>query len=171
MEAEHYYSLNNAANAKWTLIPYMGRTLSGISVMPYSQPVAGASISYKLKLPEDVKKVTVHVVVKSTLAFAKLDGHRYKVGFNGSDEQTINFNSDLNEKKENIYSIFYPTVARRVVEKKVELTIPATVDGLQTLTLTPLDPGIVFEKIVVDFGGYKNSYLFMGESDCKRNKL
>ena len=171
MEAEHYYSLNNAANAKWTLIPFMGRTLSGISVIPYSQPVAGASISYKLKLPQDVKKVTVHVVVKSTLAFANLDGHRYRVGFNGSDEQTINFNSDLNEKKENIYSIFYPTVARRVVEKKVELTIPAAVDGLQTLTLTPLDPGIVFEKIVVDFGGYKNSYLFMGESDCKRNKL
>lgn len=168
MEAEHYYTLNNAANANWTVIPYMGRTLSGISVMPYSQPVAGASISYKMKLPEDVKTVTVHVVVKSTLAFANLNGHRYKVGFNGADEQTINFNSDLNEKKENIYTKFYPTVARRVIEKHVELTVPATIDGMKMLTLTPLDPGIVFEKIIVDFGGYKNSYLFMNESDCKR---
>ncbi len=168
IEAEHYFTIKDAANAKWTVIPYMGRTLSGISVMPYTQPVAGASISYKMKLPEDVKKVTVHIVVKSTLAFSNLDGHRYKVGFNGGDEQTVNFNSDLNEKKENIYSVFYPTVARRVVEKKVELTVPVTVDGLQMLTLSPLDPGIVFEKIVVDFGGYKNSYLFMNESDCKR---
>ena len=36
--------------------------------------------------------------------------------------------------------------------------------------LKPLDPGIVFEKIVVDFGGYRKTYLFMNESPCQRNK-
>lgn len=168
IEAEHYYTLKDAVSAKWTVIPYMGRTLSGIAVMPYSQPANGASISYKMKLPNDVKTVTVHVVVKSTLAFSNLNGHRYQVGFNGAEAQTINFNSDLNEKPENIYSIFYPTVARRIVEKKVELSVPPTNDGMQVLTLSPLDPGIVFEKIVVDFGGYKNAYLFMDESTSKR---
>lgn len=75
-----------------------------MAVMPYAEPVEGASITYKMKLPEDVKTVTVLVVVKSTLAFANLDGHRYTVGFRGSDEQVINFNSNLNEKPENIYS-------------------------------------------------------------------
>ncbi|HOT14770.1 MAG TPA: glycosyl hydrolase 115 family protein [Bacteroidales bacterium] len=168
IEAEHYYTLKDAANAKWTVLPYFGRTLSGMAVMPYSKPVDGASISYKMKLPDSVKTVTVHVVVKSTLAFANLSGHRYQVGFNGADAQTINFNSDLNEKPENIYSIFFPTIARRIVEKKVKLNVPATTDGMKVLTLTPLDPGIVFEKIVVDFGGYKNSYLFMEESTNKR---
>jgi hypothetical protein len=168
IEAEHYYTLKDAASAKWTVIPYMGRTLSGIAVMPYSQPANGASISYKMKLPTDVKTVTVHVVVKSTLAFSNLDGHRYQVGFNGAEAKTINFNSDLNEKPENIYSIFYPTVARRIVEKKVELNVPVATDGTQVLTLSPLDPGIVFEKIVIDFGGYKDSYLFMDESTNKR---
>jgi len=102
------------------------------------------------------------------LAFINLEGHKYKVGFNGGDEQVVNFNSDLNEKPENIYSIFFPTVARRVVEKKAQLNVPASADGMQVLTLTPLDPGIVFEKIVVDFGGYKNSYLFADESKSKR---
>ncbi|HPS11962.1 MAG TPA: glycosyhydrolase, partial [Prolixibacteraceae bacterium] len=168
IEAEHYNTLKDAANAKWTVIPYFGRTLSGMAVMPYLQPVDGASISYKMKLPAYVKKANVHVVVKSTLAFSNLDGHRYKVGFDGGEEQVINFNSDLNEKPQNIYSIFFPTVARRVVEKKVQLNVPASADGTQVLTLTPLDPDIVFEKIVVDFGGYKDSYLFMNESDCKR---
>lgn len=168
MEAEHYYSLKDAENAKWTVIPYMGRTLSGMAVMPYSQPVNSASVSYKMKLPDDVDKVIVHVVVKSTLAFINLEGHRYKVGFNGGEEQVVNFNSDLNEKPENIYSIFFPTVARRVVEKMVELNLPASADNMYELILTPLDPGIVFEKIVVDFGGYKNSYLFMEESGSTR---
>ena len=41
----------------------------------------------------------------------------------------------------------------RVVESQVKLELPISQDGLQTLTLKPLDPGIVFEKIVVDFGG------------------
>ncbi|OJX92527.1 MAG: glycosyhydrolase [Paludibacter sp. 47-17] len=169
IEAEHYYELKHAAHARWTVIPHSGRTLSGMAVMPYSEPVAGASVSYKMKLPAEVKTVTVHVVVKSTLAFANLDGHRYQVGWEGGESQTVNFNADLNEKPENIYSVFYPTVARRVVEKKVKLEVPASADGMQVLTLTPLDPGIVFQKIVVDFGGYKNSYLFMDESPSIRS--
>jgi hypothetical protein len=98
------------------------------------------------------------------LSQAKLIDEDYEIG----EEVTVNFNSDLNEKPENIYSIFYPTVASRVVEKKVELEVPASEDGTHILTLSPLDPGIVFEKIVVDFGGYKPSYLFMNESPSKR---
>jgi hypothetical protein len=168
MEAEHYYSLKDASQAKWTAIPYVGRTLGGMAVMPYSQAVDGASISYKMQLPADVRSVNVLVVVKSTLAFKNLDGHRYSVGFNGGQEATINFNADLNEKPANIYTIFYPTVARRVIEKKVQINVPVTADGMQELIIKPLDPGIVFEKIVVDFGGYKKSYLFMDESPSKR---
>ncbi|WP_114778608.1 glycosyl hydrolase 115 family protein [Botryobacter ruber] len=169
IEAEHYYDLKNpASNASWTVIPYVGRTLSGIAVMPYSQPVEGAAVSYKMQLPAEVRSATVHVVVKSTLAFKNLSGHRYAVSFNNGPETVVNFNSDLNEDPKNIYSVFYPTVARRVVEKKVKLDIPQTPDGVQTLTLKPLDPGVVFEKIVVDFGGYKPSYLFMDESPSKR---
>ena len=150
------------------MIPFHGRTQSGMAVMPYSLPVEGASISYKMNLPADVKTVTVHVVVKSTLAFANLEGHKYQIAFNGGEAQTVNFNSDLNENPKNIYSIFYPTVARRVVEKTVKLDVPVSADGMQVLTLTPLDPGIVFQKIVVDFGGYNNSYLFGEESPSKR---
>ena len=40
-------------------------------------------------------------------------------------------------------------------------------DGMQTITFKPLDPGIVLEKLVVDYGGYKKSYLFMNESKSK----
>ena len=82
----------------------------------------------------------------------------------------INFNANLNEDPENIYSIYYPTVASRVVESKVPLTIENREEGYQTLYLKPLDPGIVFEKIIVDFGGYEKSFLFMDESPCHREK-
>lgn len=168
MEAEHYFDKKNAADARWTVIPYMGRTLSGISLMPYTVPVEGASLTYKMQLPKEVKTVTVHVVVKSTLAFRNLEGHKYMVGFEGGQEEVVNFNADLNEAPENIYAKFYPTVARRVIEKEMTFELPASADGMQTLQIKPLDPAIVFEKIVVDCGGYKESYLFMNESPCRR---
>lgn len=76
----------------------------------------------------------------------------------------------MNELPENIYDVFYPTVARRVVEKKIKLELPVSNDGVYILDFKPLDPAIVLEKIVVDWGGYKDSYLYMNESFCKRIK-
>ena len=168
MEAEHYFDAKPAATADWKAIPYLGRTLSGVALMPYTEGVEGASLTYKMALPENVQEVNVHVVVKSTLAFHDVKGHEYTVGFDGGKEKVVNFNADLNEESENVYSVFYPTVARRVVEKTVKLAVPPSADGMLSLTLKPLDPGIVFEKIVVDCGGYQKSYLFMDESPCKR---
>lgn len=168
IEVEHYYSAKAAAGTEWTVIPYMGRTLSGMALMPYTQPTTGASLSYKMQLPKDVRTVTVRIVVKSTLPFHDHKGHEYSIGFESGKEKTINFNHNLNELPENVYSIYYPTVARRIVEKTAELEVPATPDGMQMLTFKPFDPGIVLEKIVVDYGGYKKSYLFMDESKNKR---
>lgn len=170
MEAEHYFEKQDAAEAQWTVLPYMGRTLSGMALMPYSEEVTGASLAYRMEIPQDVREVTVHVVVKSTLAFHDKKGHEYEVGFDGGSAETVNFNANLNEEPQNVYTLLYPTVARRVVESKVKLPLPVSQDGMRTLRLKPLDPGIVFEKIVVDFGGYRDSYLFMNESPCRRGR-
>lgn len=168
IEAEHYFKAQDAPNAQWTTIPHIGRTLSGIALMPYTQPTDGASVSYKMKLPREIKTVTAYIIVKSTLAFHDPKGHEYSVGFEGGKTETVNFNHNLNENPKNVYSVFYPTVARRIVEKKVKLKLPDTSDGIQTLIFRPLDPGIVLEKLVIDYGGYKKSYLFMDESKSTR---
>ena len=77
------------------------------------------------------------------------------------------FNDRLDEKPENIYSIYYPTVARRIVESVVALK-PAEQKSVHTLTIHPCDPAIVFEKIVVDAGGYQPQFLFGHESPMRR---
>lgn len=166
MDAEHYYSVENPQEAQWTLIPYMGRTRSGISLQPYSANVAGSSVTYRFDLPEGVDEVEVCVITASTLAFQRREGHRYTVGLEGKEPVEVNFNGELNEEPENVYRIMYPTVARRVIEKTVKLKIDKA--GTQSLVISPLDPGVVLQKIVVDFGGYQPSYLFGKESDCKR---
>ena len=164
IEAEHYLSAQPASEAtRWTVIPYMGRTLSGVALMPYTEPADGASLTYRIRIPEGVEKVKVHVVTKSTLAFNNT-GHRYEVEL-GGEKHVQHFNARLNEDPANIYSVYYPTVARRVVETVSEL--PAK-PGWNELVIRPLDSGIVFEKIVVDYGGYTPRFLFGDESPAMR---
>lgn len=167
MEAEHFYSRNNAKEANWTVIPYMGRTLSGISLQPYSKSTEGASLTYKFNVTSNVKDISALIAVKSTLAFARIEGHRFAVSIDGGEEQIINFNERLNEEPQNQYSVYYPTVAKRVIENNIKFSFEKPV-GEHTLTIRPIEPGTVFEKIVIDLGGYKPSYLFMDESPVVR---
>lgn len=167
MEAEHFYAQENGNVGEWTTIPYMGRTLSGVAVMPYSVLPDGATMTYKFNLTSDVDAVDVLIAVNSTLTFYRLEGHRYAVSIDGGEEQIVNFNERLNEDPANLYSIYYPTVAKRVVESKVKFPMQVS-KGEHTLTVRPIEPGTVFEKIVVDCGGYKKSYLFMDESPVIR---
>ncbi len=162
MEAEHYYRAEASKGTQWSVYPDYGRTRSAVALTPYTQPVGDASLTYRFSLPEGTTKVKVHIVVKSTLDFLNVGGHECLVSLDGQQPQTVNFNKTLLDQQPYVYSVYYPTVARRVIEKVVEL--PVSQDGTHELTLRPQHPGIVFEKLVVDYGGYKPSYLFMDES-------
>ena len=169
MEAEHFYAQDNGKAGTWTTIPYLGRTLSGVSLMPYSLLPDGATMSYKFNLTSDVNSIDVLFALNSTLPFYRLEGHRFAVSLDGGEEVIVNFNEKMNESPENVYSIYYPTVSRRVIESKISLPISAS-KGEHTITVRPIEPGTVFEKIVVDCGGYVESYLFMDESPMVREK-
>ena len=168
IEAAYYDSKTDAAEAKWTEIPFMGKSVSAMTLMPYTKSVKGASITYKFKMKAgkssdgkaakgNVQKVRIHVITKSTLDYLNKGGLTYGVSIDGATPVEVNFNKDLNEKPENIYNIYYPTIATRIVDQVIELELPATADGIHTLTLTPNDPAIVFEKIVIDGRGGQKS--------------
>ena len=165
IEAPYYSSKTDAAEAKWTEIPFMGKSVSAMTLMPYTKSVKGASITYKFKMQvsktsdgkafNGKQKVRIHVITKSTLDYLNKGGLTYGVSLDGASPVEVNFNKDLNEKPENIYNIYYPTIATRIVDQVIELELPATADGIHTLTLTPNDPAIIFEKIVIDGRGGK----------------
>ena len=167
IEAPYYSSKTDAAEAKWTEIPFMGKSVSAMTLMPYTKSVKGASITYKFKMQvsktsdgkafNGKQKVRIHVITKSTLDYLNKGGLTYGISLDGASPVEVNFNKDLNEKPENIYNIYYPTIATRIVDQVIELELPATADGIHTLTLTPNDPAIVFEKIVIDGRGGKKS--------------
>ena len=179
MEAEHFYSAKASEGTQWSIYPDYGRTRSAVALTPYTKPVGDAVLTYRFHLPltshlspltshhSPLTTVKVHVVVKSTLDFLNVGGHEYTVSLDGSEPQTVNFNKTLLDKQPYMYSEFYPAVARRIVEKVVELPVGTT--DIHELTIRPKHPGIVFEKIVVDFGGYQPQYLFGEETRVKRN--
>ena len=201
MEAEHFYKAKASEGTAWQVYPYYGRTRSAVALTPYTAPVGDATLTYRFTLPSHQGEglvwglpdsVKVHVVVKSTLDFLNVGGFEYTVSLDGSEPKVVNFNKTLVDRQPYMYSEFYPTIARRVVEKVVTLPVstPTSAGGdlqssaggdlqssaggdLQSptyheLTLRPRHPGIVFEKIVIDFGGYQPSYLFMDESPHAR---
>jgi hypothetical protein len=161
MEATHYYEANEDGEAKWTVLPFVGRSKDAIALMPYTAATGKSNLVYRFNTTTPRQTVKVHVVVKSTLDYLNVGGMVYTVTLDGKSKD-INFNHRLNESPQNIYSIYYPTVARRVVESVVEL--PIGEGTTHKLTLQPQSPGIVFQKIVVDMGGYTPQYLFGDES-------
>lgn len=168
IEAPFFASKTDAApqgkekeGAKWVQIPFMGKSLAGMTLMPYTKGVKGASITYQFKMnalarnaassnTTDSKKVRIHVITKSTLDYQNKGGMTYGVSIDGAKPTIVNFNQDLNEKPKNIYSIYYPTIATRIIDKVIEVELPVTGDGIHTITLTPNAPAIIFEKIVID---------------------
>ena len=173
MEAEHFFSCQAAEGTEWSIYPDYGRTRSAVALTPYTKDVGGASLTYRFQLPptsysSTLTSVTVHVVVKSTLDFLNVGGYEYTVSLDGSEPQVVNFNKTLVDRQPYMYSDFYPAVARRIVEKTI--TLPVGKKDFHELTIVPRHPGIVFEKIVVDCGGYQPQYLFGEESMVSRNK-
>lgn len=165
MESEHYFQAHATSKTRWTVIPDLGRTLSGIALMPYTEKTVNAHITYKMEMKPQSDSIKVRIFFDSTLPF-KNGGHNVAASFKGGKEKVWNINHDLNWK--NNYSKMYLTGAARMIESVTTLTLPKSEDGLFELTIRPLDPEVVIYKIVVDNGGYEKTYLKMQESPYQR---
>lgn len=165
MEAEHFFESKTNEKTKWTIIPDLGRTLSGIALMPYTEKANDAALIYKMKLNTKSDSVVLRMFFDSTLPFKK-GGHNVVASFDGGNEITWNINDQLTWKYN--YSKMYPAGAARMIETVTPLVLPHITDGFHFLTIRPLDPGIVFYKAIVDDGGYEQTYLKMPESPYAR---
>ncbi len=165
IEAEHYTKNVPAGDVRWEKIEDYGRTLSAMTILPVTAtsvtPGPGAPcLEYKMYLFHP-HKVTVRSIVAPTLNFVPDRGLRYGVSFDDQPPQTIdivpkgfdarNGNREWEESVKN---------ACRVVESTHTLSDP----GYHTLRIWMVDPGVVLQKIVIDLGGLKPSYLGPPES-------
>ena len=161
MEAERFFTSTQNAYTSWTVIPDLGYTLSGLSLMPYTKDIEGCSLTYKMKLKSEQKGVHIRIILDSTLPFIER-GHSYAISIDGNEEQIVNYNSDLTWA--NCYTKMYPAGAARIIESVVNFSNIHLNAGEHTLTIRPLAPAVVLHKIVVDCGGDMPSRLNLEES-------
>ena len=156
-EAPFYFSRTDGKGTQWTQINDMGKWYGAMRLLPDGQSIDGASLTYRFTTDSltntmmgDSLPVKVSVIVKSTLDFLNKGAFSYTVQVDEGTPTTVYFNKNLNEKPENIYSVYYPTVARRVVKNNVMASLRHSFDGTHTIRITPNDPAIVFERIVIE---------------------
>ncbi len=166
IEAEHYSRAVDSGPIKWLVIPDLGRTLSGVTAVPVtsqSQKPGGDSprLEYNMYL-FDSGKVEVKVYISPTQNFLNTQGLRYAVSFDDEEPQIINIH--LNET---VPDWKYPSYWNQAVMENIKvLTSKHRIKkaGEHVLKFWMVDPGIVLQKIVLDAGGLKPSYLGPPES-------
>jgi hypothetical protein len=160
MEAESYARSNETGQIRWITIPGLGRTKSGVTTFPqniYPKEQDNVSLEYEIQTlsPGEVK---VHLWLAPTLNFNANKGLRYALSFDGNKEEIVNFNGHYRGELGNWQG-------ERIIKSRTAMQIGAP--GRHTLRIRVLEPGIVFEKIMLDFGGLKPSYLGAPESEYK----
>lgn len=165
IEAEHYSRSVPAGKVRWEKIEDYGRTLSAMSILPVTAPSAtppdgSPCLEYRMYLFQPQKAV-VHVTVAPTLNFVPDRGLRYAISFDEHPPQIVDilpkgFDA-RNGNREWEESVRH---AGRVMQSTHSLSG----EGYHTLKIWMVDPAVVLQKIVVDLGGLKRSYLGPPES-------
>jgi hypothetical protein len=158
MEAEHYTRAVAADQRTWLKIPDHGRTLSGMTVLPVDAPADETPrmrLEYEMQL-FSAGKVEVQATLAPTQKFQPGAGLRYAISIDDEAPQIINIHADASEK----------AWERTVSDGATVLTSRHQIDqpGKHTLKFWVVDAGLVLQKLVVNPGGLRPSYLGPPES-------
>jgi hypothetical protein len=160
IEAEHFTRAVGVEGMDWQRIPDFGRTLSGMTAFPVTAPAQSLSsgsmrLEYQIYFFHD-GPVTVDAYLAPTQKFLPGSGFRYAISFDDGNPQVINMHTAYSQSewersvKDNI----------RIMTSKHILANP----GLHVLKFWMSDPFVVLEKLVVNTGGVRPSYLGPPES-------
>jgi hypothetical protein len=156
IEAEHYIRAVANDKVKWTTIPEYGNTLSGVTPWPVTANRAhpGSNSSARLEYDINLKKagtIAVTTFVSPTLDFRNQDGLFYAISVDDEKPQMVNIATKVDGKD---WAMAVRDNVRKLVTRH-EVSKP----GKHTLKYWMVDPAVVVQKIIIDSGGLKSSYL------------
>lgn len=157
IEAQHFSKANNSKKTHWEVIPDFGKTLSGITTFPqnsYPSSDENVFVEYEVNFTS-TGQFNVELLLAPTLNFNSNKGLRYEISFDGEKPQQVNFNGHYRGE-------LGKWQAEHMIHSATKHTISKA--GKHTLRFRVLDPGIVLQKILIDTGGLKFSYLGAPES-------
>ena len=160
IEAEHYSKKIDAGSMHWDRIADYGRTLSGMTLFPVTAasvqpPKDSPCLEYKMYLYQ-AGKVEVQAILGPTLDFVPGRGLRYAVSFDDQLPVVIDALAHNSQRD-------WETSVKDSVRISTSNHTLASA-GYHTLKFWMVDPAVVLEKIVVNTGGLRPSYLGPPES-------
>lgn len=166
MAADHYDNAVGTDGITWRRLPDIGRTGAGMTPFPVTAESrtpggAGARLEYRMHL-FTTGQATVWAYLSPRNNVLSTDGLHYAMSFDDEDPHTVNItvatgadDTAMNKQWE------------RNTSENINLTATThtiTAPGEHILKFWMVDPTVVLQKIVVDVGGLRPSYLGPPES-------
>ncbi|GAB3554883.1 glycosyl hydrolase 115 family protein [Spirosoma fluminis] len=159
INAEQYTSVVNTNGIKWNVLPDHGRTGSAITPFPVTaseQKPGGNSPHIQYDIVTDREgEFTINAYFSPTLnLFRDENGLQYAISVDDEQPQIISLNK---EDKTSDRGIWNKWVSENIIIKSS--THKITKPGKHTLKFWMVNPGVVLQKMVLDFGDLEQTYL------------
>lgn len=148
LEASDFTEKKDAANAKWQVIPDFGIFKDAVALFPYTVPTDGSALSYGFELKNNRNTPKAFLMMAPTFPFNSGRGQRIEIAIDGQVVKTININEASRFIINGFHDQNYEWEKTRI--NKQVLNLPNLDAGKHTITIKPLDPGVVLERIVIE---------------------
>ena len=166
IEAEHFTTAVNKDDIKWLKIPGIGRTLSGMTTMPVTKAVPkpeqdSPRLEYRIYF-FNKGDIDINTYVSPGRNIYNTDGLHYGISIDDETPKIINIHETDTIPDWEYPPVWSEAVGRNIMVLKSKYHIAEP--GWHVLKYWMVDPAVVLQKLVVDTGGLKPSYLGPPES-------
>jgi glycosyl hydrolase family 115 (putative glucuronidase)/glycosyl hydrolase family 115 len=164
-EASHVTTKKDAANIHWKIIPSIGKDGDGITTFPVAAPTQKVNtntpyLEYDF-YTYDTGAFKLNAYFSPTLNFhGDSSGLQYAISVDDEQPQIVSINKNDSDKQ-----AWSEWVANNINIKTTNHSINR--DGKHVIKYWMISPAVVLQKIVLDFGGLKPSYLGPQETISK----
>ena len=153
IEACNYARQKSGDLIRWQTIPDLGKTKGSITSFPpnaYPKENDEIYVEYDFRTLSAGGTVDVELRLAPTLNFNANKGLRYALSFDGGKEEIVNFNGHYDGS-------LGAWQGERIIISKTKMNLGPK--GDHSLRIRVLEPGIVIQKVLINLGGLKPSYL------------
>jgi len=160
IEAPHFSRAVSDDEITWKTLPNFGRTLGGVTVFPVTaavrEPVGAAPrLEYDVQL-SSVGDLRVELHCAPSLDFQSGEGLRFAISFDDAPPQIVKL--DTWATLQTWERAVGDGIRRVVTQHRIDQP------GAHVLKFWMITPGVVLERIIIDAGGVRPSYLGPPES-------
>jgi hypothetical protein len=159
IDANHFTKTINTADITWKVLPDYGRTGSAITSFPVTAKAQvpakkTAHVQYEV-YTYSTGNFSINAYVSPTLNFYNApEGVQYAISVDDEVPQIVSINK---EDKNSISGIWNKWVSENIIIKTTQHKLIAS--GKHTVKYWMVNSGVVLQKLVLDFGGLKPSFL------------